>query len=169
MPKPHAQPEPTLNLHAVVAGWLLPGLGHLLLGLRLRGVILMVSITGLWLGGLLIGGVSVVDFQKHRFWFVGQMLIAPSLGVEMAHRKLAAAGTPHPDDPARLYEPSFGHTNEQGLLFTSLAGLLNLLAMFDVLYCDPAHRRRRERLLAEARPAAGDGDDAGGTEQPASP
>ena len=41
------------------------------------------------------------------------------------------------------FEPAFGKTGEQGVLYTSLAGLLNLLAIMDVLYCDPEARRRR--------------------------
>ena len=32
---------------------------------------------------------------------------------------------------------------EQGTLYTALAGMLNLLAMIDVLYCDAAARRRQ--------------------------
>ena len=40
-----------------------------------------------------------------------------------------------PPTPAdATYEPSFGQVYEQGMLYTLLAGLLNLLAMMDVAH-----------------------------------
>lgn len=133
------------NFTAAIAAWLVPGLGHMLLGHLKRGLILAVTIGMLWIGGLAIGGVSVIDREEHPFWFLGQMLVAPSLAVEMVHRNL---GEPMPGtDPA--YEPSLGRVHEQGTLYTALAGLLNLLVMLDVLYRDPNDARDRGRAEAE--------------------
>ncbi len=135
-----------------VATWLLPGLGHYLLGQKARGVILVVSILGLWLGGLIIGGISVIDREQHTAWFIGQSLIGPSILVNSYHQSLRhrQVGGPQPDDNA-LYEPSYGRMHEQGTLYTALAGMLNLLAIMDVIYRDPndpRYSRQQEQLAA---------------------
>jgi hypothetical protein len=133
------------------AGWLVPGLGHILLGQRVRGLILMVSILGLWLGGLVIGGITCVNSRDHTAWFAGQALVGPTIAVDF-WRAAVTGGSIAPvprQNPA--YEPSYGRTNEQGILYTALAGLLNLLAIIDVVYCDP-DRRRPPRPASEAPP-----------------
>ncbi len=184
------QPKPQWNPHAAAVGWLIPGLGHVILGQRRRGIILGASILCLWLAGILIGGVSVIDrFDRVEpgnddapdkptasWWFYGQAMIAPSLAVDYFREKMLKShfsekgygevqygsrhpyrGNPrralvpqgNPSDLAPPYEPSFGKVAEQGTLYTALAGMLNLLAMIDVLYCDP-HRRK---AMAGAPPA----------------
>ena len=47
------------HLAAGFCAWLVPGLGHWVLGQRSRAVILAVGIGSLWLGGVLLGGVGV--------------------------------------------------------------------------------------------------------------
>lgn len=139
MPSSPAQSDPPVtrwNFAAALAAWLLPGLGHWLLGQRKRALILAVTLGLLWTGGLAIGGISAIDRREHGFWFLGQMLLAPSLVVNLAHNRLRNAGRPLPHrHPA--FSPGFAHAGEQGVLFTALAGLLNLLVMVDVLYRDP--------------------------------
>jgi len=142
------------HIAASLAGWLVPGLGHWLIGEKHRAVILGVAIAGLWLGGALVGGISVFDAKEHKMWYLGQMLIAPSIAMEYAHSKmLARGGEPMPDDSSTAFSPSYARTNEQGLLYTALAGLLNLLAIIDVLYRDPVKSRRYQR---EPMPAGGE-------------
>ncbi|MEL7088025.1 MAG: DUF6677 family protein [Planctomycetota bacterium] len=134
------------NLAAAFAGWLLPGLGHFLLGQPRRAVVLGTTIGTLWLGGLLIGGVSVIDRNDHPAWFLGQMLVAPSWAANAYRANLVADhdGGFGPDD-GPPFEPAYGRAHEQGTLFTSLAGLLNLLAIIDVLYRDPSEDSRPAR------------------------
>ncbi len=146
-----------------LAGWLLPGLGHVMLGQRARGVIIGLTILSLYLGGLLIGGISVIDRREHFAWFFGQAIIAPTLALQWTHDRLDYGGKPNPfNDPA--YVPSLGRPDEQGVLFTALAGLLNLLAIVDVIYCDPsASRRESAREKALALQAAGVAGAAGAT------
>lgn len=149
------------NPLAALAAWLLPGLGHVVIGERRRGYILMASIMALWLAGTLIGGISVFDRVEHKFWYLGQMLVAPSVVMEITHNHLLRPRpgvTPEPgDDP--VYEPSFGRVNEQGVLYTALAGLLNLLAIIDVAYREPARTARRGEAVADPhQPAASGGD-----------
>jgi hypothetical protein len=151
---------------AAIAAWLLPGLGHYMIGEKRRGSIIGATIGIIWLAGLLISGISVIDRREHPAWFLGQMLLAPSVAVNVGHQFIDAnykEPVPNPADPADapIYEPSFGHVYEQGMLYTLLAGLLNLLAILDVL-C-PASPQRREARAAggadeqahEARSAAG--------------
>ena len=144
-PPPIVEPRPAppagwarWHLLAAVAAWLLPGLGHLLLKQPGRGVILGTTVTTLWLGGLLIGGISVIDRTDHPAWFLGQMLIAPSLAADAYRARLTRQhqGDFVPEDQPP-FEPAYGRAHEQGTLFTSLAGLLNLLAILDLLYRHP--------------------------------
>lgn len=137
---------------AALAGWFVPGLGHACLGERRRAVILAVTIGLLWLGGLLIGGLSVFDRALHPAWFLGQMLVAPSVAVDYAIQTQVKTRYPHPPAPGsdNFYEPSYGRVHEQGVLYTALAGLLNLLAVLDVLYRDPRHRSAAEPAVATA-------------------
>jgi len=148
------------NFLATIGAWLFPGLGYFLMGERKRAAILAVSIGLLWLLGILIGGVSVVDRRQHPAWFLGQMLVAPSLAVDYYQQRIKQDS----DDPTVIdldqgYEPSYGHISEQGILYTALAGLLNLLAMIDVIYRMPTGPRQQE---AEQGLSATAGDNARG-------
>lgn len=137
--------SPRWHFAGALAAWLVPGLGHWLLGQRRRGVILLVSIGLLWTSGFLVGGVGVFDRKNHPVWFLGQMLIAPSIVIERWDNYLQGpnAGPARPDAAVIPYTPSYGHVHEQGVLYTALAGMLNLLAIMDVLYQDPAARTRK--------------------------
>ncbi len=143
---PDSTASPRWHIAGAIAAWLVPGLGHWLVGQRRRGLVLLVSIGFLWVGGFFIGGASVFDRKGHPIWFMGQMLIAPSIVVEGWHRSLQGTNAmpPRPDAQTLAFEPSYGHIHEQGVLYTALAGMLNLLAIMDVLYLDPAARTRQE-------------------------
>jgi hypothetical protein len=142
-------PAPTtdstaLHVGPAVAGWLVPGLGHVWLGQRKRGLILLAGIYGLFMLGLLIGGIDVVDYQEDTLWFAGQACAGPpALIVGYIHQqwKVKHAGWryPLPPDPPSQghrppYEVSIGRVNELGTLYCAMAGLLNLLAIVDVIY-----------------------------------
>lgn len=141
-----------------VAAWLLPGLGHVLIGQTRRGLIIGSAILGLWLAGLLIGGISVIDHkpvgdgmrQRFSLWFLGQAMLSPSLAVNLAHQQLKQVSvarfdhTPQPDDqPRPVFTPALGRVAEIGTLYTALAGLLNLLAIMDVAWGRPRHAHTR--------------------------
>ncbi len=138
-PQKPSSPASPWHFDAAIAAWLLPGLGHIYLGEFRRGAILGASIMVLWLAGFLIGGISVFDHTDNSLWFLGQDFLSPSLVADQVLQRVIktspGAGEPLPDQhPA--YEPSFGRVSEQGILYTALAGLLNLLAILDVVYCD---------------------------------
>ena len=135
-PPPNTNDAARWHPAAAVAGWLLPGMGHAMVGQRKRGIIIGVTIGALWLAGLLIGGLGVIDRAENGAWFVGQVLAGPAIIVDyvvQVHLKPRSADS----NPEPLLEPSFGHVREQGILYTALAGLLNLLAVLDVVYRDP--------------------------------
>jgi hypothetical protein len=130
---------------AALSAWLVPGLGHILLGERRRGTILMLTLMLLWLAGLVIGGIGVIDHEQKWWWFCGQMLAAPSVLVDWLRPMVSDV------------EASLGRVAEQGTLYVTLAGLLNLVAILDVLYRDPNDPRDRaddEASQAPDKPAA---------------
>ncbi len=154
-PSTRVRPASRWHFIAAVATWLLPGLGHLLLGQRARGWIIGVTILCLWGGGLALGGVSVIDWSRQRAWFLGQMLIAPSIAVAWQHDRLKAryllTRGPQPareGEPEPAFEPAYGRMAEMGTLYTALAGMLNLLAMIDVIYRDPRPKDKSKPQLA---------------------
>ena len=129
------------NLFCLFLAWVLPGLGHVCMGDTKRGLILGFTICSLFLSGLLIGGVGVVDYKLNRAWFFGQMFNGPAVMLAVVREKTMMS-TPHanvgsntylgtPDAP-NAYAPSFGRPNEIGILYTALAGLLNLFIFYDV-------------------------------------
>jgi hypothetical protein len=142
------------------AAWLLPGLGHVLIGQPRRGLIIAAGVLGLWLAGLLIGGISVIDHkpmgdgmrQRFSLWFVGQAMLSPSVAVNIAHQHLKEVsvvrlgGTPQPEhQPRPIFTPALGRVAEIGTLYTALAGLLNLLAILDAGWGPPRHGPRLGR------------------------
>ena len=108
---------------AVWAAWLIPGLGHLVLGqirkgLYFAGVTAFLLVTGLW-----ICGWRTVSFDDNPFYYVGQFgsgvtwLLGSLLGTEKSF--------PRSDLPAAWYDP--------GLLYVCVAGLLNLVMVLSAL------------------------------------
>jgi len=154
---------------AAVAALILPGAGHALLGEVKRGVLIGTGVLGLFFGGILIGGIDVVDQREDFIWFVGQAMVGPiAFGVDSLyqHRYKAwgperayRAGNPgevrimgvNPENgrPAPVWitgppgsmppsSKSLAKVNEIGTLYATLAGMLNVIAVLDVLF----HRRR---------------------------
>lgn len=63
---------------AAVLALLVPGLGQIWLGYTSRGLCIAGGVLGLFFGGLLVGGISVVDSRgEDRIWFLGQSLVGP--------------------------------------------------------------------------------------------
>lgn len=131
-------PRATWHPMGAVAAWLLPGFGHWWIGQHRHAVILGSAIGSTWLLGLLVGGIDVINYNQTGWWFVAQMLTGPSVLVDRVRERIERKRNPDQTTPALAYEPSLGRSKEQGALFTALAGLLNLLAIIDVLYRDGA-------------------------------
>ena len=118
-----------------IANWLVPGSGYLLLGQVARGLTIGFTILALFVLGILIGGIHVVDppifstahgFAEYRTrilekpWYIGQFL-SGAIGL--------ISGWIGPGQPA-----SHARANEIGTLYTAVAGMLNLLATIDSAY-----------------------------------
>jgi hypothetical protein len=124
--------------------WVWPGLGHITRGDRRRGVLVMSGVLFLFLSGLLIGGLDSVDRREDSLWFMAQALCGPIAFVadflreQLIGTHASAAGRTAVE-PWMLHK-GLGRVNEMGTLFSALAGLMNLVAILDVLHV-PQRRR----------------------------
>jgi hypothetical protein len=134
---------------ALAAGFGLPGLGHLLIGERWRGMSIFVAVLSLFVLGIFIGGVRVIDppgWQDgqrapvsprssewiltsrpvnavlQRPWYIAQFLNGP-INLVASYGSISAASSGYPKPTARLAEI--------GTLYCAAAGMLNLVAMLD--------------------------------------
>jgi len=181
---------------ALVLAWVVPGLGHMLIGQKARGAIFFVAIHGLFAMGLLIGGIRVINPPDQAIWTYTQFLTGwPMIvanKVEQASRiELGDRAYPPDSDQARgrlgtLFtqqappnetleqkqtrtvqfikdHPAFAYhpkIQDLGSVYCGIAGMLNLLVMFDVLLRitgsvreDPAEIKQRQRAQAAASPS----------------
>ena len=162
--KPAASDPIPWHPFAAFCAWLIPGLGHVLIGQGLRGLILFFTITGLFVSGVVLGGVDVFDRSKHAIVFFSQAAIAPTIPASIMLRTLKATTSDFRPDNHPPYTPALGKSEEQGSLFTGVAGLLNMLAIMDVFYREP---RRRSHKKTGTNPATGtDPEASAGTPPP---
>ena len=110
-------------------GWLIPGGGHFLLKEKKRSIIIFVTIVLTFCAGLYIGSIGVIDPIGAWPWYVAQIMNSPMVAA-LGH--LTAGGG----------YPVYGKPNEIGQIYTSIAGLLNLLCIVNAVYL--AHLRRAE-------------------------
>lgn len=175
MPSKLKEP-PQFNPLAGLAAVAFPGLGHFLFGDRRRGIFAASGVLGLFFGGILIGGIDVIDRQESKFWFMGQALVGPmAFGVNHIHqtqfkvidrdtsgtlRHRAAlpdeardpGGAPRPLQPGEKPPNirSLAKVNEIGTLFSTIGGMLNLIIILDAMI--PIRRRRSDDPAAPAAP-----------------
>ena len=170
---PAETPSPVSPPLVALATWLLPGSGYWLIGQRARALTIGVTILTLFLLGLLVGGVRVLEvpgydeeglpirlneegekispeysasYARGRWvlrtrlgselrakpWTVPQVLVGPVVAAGWAWSIWAATdpdGYDGPKSPPGVI--SHGRVNEIGLLYTAVAGMLNLLAIID--------------------------------------
>lgn len=143
-------PAAKLPLTGLVA-WILPGAGHLLIGERRRGIIILVTIAVTFWGGVAIGGVrSTVDPAQKKLWFFAQIsggghaVLAYLLGVRardgLTRDQLADARW---------------SSAEVATVYTGVAGLLNVLAILDALVrVDSPSQRKDPSDISTARARA---------------
>jgi hypothetical protein len=160
------KPERIFSPSAAVLAWLWPGLGHISLGQRRRGALIMFGVLFLVISGLLIGGLDCVDRKHEKLWFLAQSLCGPIVfAADFANQHLVQVipqdwlHARDRDELLRRYRegdpavttalPRIGisHVNEMGTLFVALAGLMNAVVILDALYYVPRSEpppRRRE-------------------------
>ncbi|QOJ00609.1 MAG: hypothetical protein HRU70_08935 [Phycisphaeraceae bacterium] len=145
------------DLLAGLAAAALPGAGHALAGDPKRGLRIGAGVLGLFTAGLLIGGIDCVDRAEDGWWFIPQAMIGPAaFAVDHYHQNFLKKPrptnpgfqpppnspriTPAPG-PGQTYTKSLGKPNDIGILFTSIAGMLNLIVVIDAAF--PTRRRPR--------------------------
>jgi hypothetical protein len=147
MPTARSSPAASPTLVGVCA-WLVPGSGYFLLGQKARALVVGITVVALFLMGILIGGIRIMDPPgwnsdnpdqsissallnepiaqlSDKPWYVGQILCGPVTVIASAISvHLAEEGVPS----------SHAHPWEIGALYTAVAGMLNLLAIIDSAY-----------------------------------
>lgn len=154
MKNDHRPTQPIWALAGLLA-WLLPGAGHFYAGRRVRGVILLVTISALFWSGVALGGVMTADQQYEPWWFAAQMLTGVH-GALCWYRQGQvyediqqdpAIGPPPRRAPGRpdkrqmrvdaaLHEKGLAVANPTdgvARAYTGIAGMLNFLCVFDIL------------------------------------
>ncbi len=120
------------NVAAVVLAWVWPGLGHLYLRRRGKGLLLMGALVALFVLGVgMQSGLQLhagLDDPLAALFSLAQM----GIGAPYLLARLMGYGL----DPTLVKAPSF----EYGNTFTAVAGLLNILVMLDAL--DSARGRK---------------------------
>ncbi len=163
-PPPSPHPQTPFDPIAGVLALALPGAGHLIQRKYKRAFYVAVGILGLYFGGLLIGGLSVVDRQsprsETRISFIAQAFVGPiAFATDYIHqssfktlnRRVDARGNPLPPVIAppgqNRMDLSLGKVNEIGVLYTVIAGMLNFIVFLDALL--PSARRESKKEDAE--------------------
>jgi hypothetical protein len=104
-----------------LAGWFLPGGGYLVLKETWRALIIFVVITATFGVGLYIGSIGVVDPVGYKLWYMVQMMGSPLVAIIGYHTQGGGF-------------PVYGRPSEMGQIYTSTAGLLNLLCIVNSVY-----------------------------------
>lgn len=117
---------------AAIASWVLPGLGHLLVGDRSRGIIFLVAITLTFWTGVAIGGVkNTISPNDRTLWFAGQICAGGHSLAALAWGSCIGTPVQSGQHPARII--GYGRTEEVSVVYTAIAGMLNILVILDVL------------------------------------
>jgi hypothetical protein len=111
-----------LALFAAIAGWLLPGLGHLLLGRWGRALVFFAAVGGLVVTGYLLRGNVFPPHSGDPFGTLGFLADAGTGAFYYFSRMFEAAGP----DVSRA-------AGDYGTRFIAAAGVVNMLAVLDVV------------------------------------
>jgi hypothetical protein len=123
----------------VVVGWAVPGLGHYVAGERARGLVIFLGIgLTFWMGVAIGGARSTIDPQTNRAWFAAQICCgAHTVGAWALHQAV----------PDRLPYKAGAPAVDLGIVYTAVAGLLNVLVVLDLL----GGSERRTRRASEGK------------------
>ena len=103
---------------ATALGWAFPGLGHLYLGRRGKAALFAATVLGLYLAGVLLAGGHAVSWSREPLWYVGEA--GALLPTVVAGGVASALPREHVPD-----------TYHVGLLYATVAGLLNVVVAMD--------------------------------------
>lgn len=169
----HEQSHESFNPVAGVLAILFPGAGHCYLKETRRAVYASAGILWLFLGGILIGGIDVIDSREDRIWFFGQACVGPlPFAVDWYHQNRIKVRdsdrirgpilrTANPDEgrdpttgapvPGGIppNRKSVTKMNELGTLSATLAGMINVIVIIDAAF--PTRRRKPARTTPDSR------------------
>ncbi len=150
-PSPHST-VPLKNRHlAALLAWLVPGLGHYYQGRRGKAILYFVCIVGLFVFGQYLGAWRNVfwrwtsptqDAENFRFsylcqFFVGLPALPALLQATLQHYGVGPIQVRILSDPTANelngLHARLGNLVEIGWVYTVIAGLLNVLAIYDAL------------------------------------
>lgn len=103
--------------------WLVPGAGHFVLKEKERAIIIFGTIVLTFCVGIYIGSIGVINLFGATPWYVVGAQVMNSPMVLLVGRMTAGG----------VY-PVYGWPNEIGQIYTSTAGLLNLLCIVNAVY-----------------------------------
>ena len=171
-----AMSQPTVDLKnrylAALLAWMVPGLGHWYQGRKFKAVLYGVGILSLFFAGMVLGDWKVVywrwvnplrDSEHFCINYPGQFFAGLAAFPALLQATLKHYGM-NPTLWGYLAEPSQNEINglyprlggkfvEMGYLYTTIAGLLNILAIFDAAE-GPANQGEPESAAtAKADPA----------------
>lgn len=127
-----------MPLLAGICAWLFPGAGHLIIGEWRRALVIAISICGLFVAGLYIGSIGVIDPVHDAISYYTQVPASPAVIILNRLSQQMGQGTP----AGRIL--AFGRPCEIGQIYTSVAGMLNLLCILSaVLMADTQQRRKK--------------------------
>ncbi len=109
---------PTIKKRIIsaVLGWAVPGLGHIVIGQRWRGLLFLVMLVPLYVVGLHLGDFSIISSKEHPVYFLLQMFNGSGLFVWKLFK---------PEMMTRTSILAY----DAGKLYTCVASLLNLLVI----------------------------------------
>jgi len=132
MTAPRSKENYTMFLLIVgLLAWLVPGAGHLLIKEKKRAIIIFTTIALTFCAGLYVGSIGVINPVGAKPWYVAQIMNSPIVAV-LGY--VVTTGD----------YSVFGRPNEIGQIYTSIAGLLNLLCIVNAVYL--AHLRKTETV-----------------------
>lgn len=122
---------------ALLLAWLVPGAGHWFAGLRGRALLYGVSVTGLFVAGLAMGGLVTASVYGHKWAFLlqlfnGPLAVAAAVGHYAAQQALAGANAAA--WLKGLVSPGPSPVADLGMTFTLVSAAFNVLVLADAYY-----------------------------------
>ncbi len=116
-----------------VAAWVIPGLGHWLLGRRGKALFFLVAIWGTFLVGWALSDYRAVFLKRYRIATYGQLGMGVPTVPLLAGRERLARILQHD-----IYEPTGSSENllphyDVGTLYTCVAGLMNVVVILSAV------------------------------------
>ncbi|HEV3122035.1 MAG TPA: DUF6677 family protein [Isosphaeraceae bacterium] len=162
---------------AALLAWLVPGLGHIYQGRYAKGVLYFTCILGLFGLGFYLGDGQVVywkwvnplvDPDNFRLYYIGQffagLVALPALiqaTLDAWGHGLILWGFEAMPDVATLnsLHPKLGKLVEVGSVYTTIAGLVNIFAIYDAYdgpaFSDGTEPEAAPKAEASAKPREG--------------